>query len=113
MSDWHKDEEHYFPRLQDEEDFRAAMLNIMNGWSRPHIDPDEMVEICRLHSSKSAAVELKKYLTREMIRDHSNKMIHSERKKGEDLFFQTHSRPVVERDEDGHLVGDFPPPFTS
>lgn len=112
VSDWHKDVEHHFPRLQDEEDFSAGMSGIMQGWVRPVIDPVEIVEICAAVSSECVVERVKKYLTREMVRDYSGEMIHIEIKKGEDLFFQTHERPSPQRDEDGFIVGDFPRPFT-
>ena len=110
VSDWHKDVEHHFPRLQDEEDFSAGMSGIMQGWVRPYIDPIKIVEICA--SSECDEERLKKYLTRAMVCDHSSEMIHIERGKGEGLFFQTHKRPSPQRDEDGFIVGDFPRPFT-
>jgi hypothetical protein len=116
VSDWHVDCDYYFPRLEDLEDFSAGMSGIMQGWVRPYVDPVEIVGICAAVSSavsSECVVErVKKYLTRAMVRDHSGEMIHIERKKGEDLFFQTHERPSPQLDEDGFIVGDFPRPFT-
>jgi len=98
---WEVDENFHFPYLDELEDFQHELEDIRNGVSRPNINLIDLTLAVRMSNSTEDAVELlMATINQHKVIDKSMSIIQREIKKGEECYYQTHPRPVIDHNDD-------------